>query len=323
VVLLLIGPAMAQQTRKASEPLNGAVVIGRRTYFDFGPPFDYYEIFVVEPKGGSVSVQRLMLTPPGHVCLQPGRLEVANVIIDEPMPDLLEGANPCAIPGKEIQRELKRCKRCMTFSGADVVFQVTCGMQTRRIRMDILDRDLFDKNSRAPQHTSWSMAVLGRLDRALGSTVMEKPAFTLGQPPSTEGPNTNSHLDTVDALREGVFDSLFPTGTAKPSALYTAAMRPPIKPSVELVESPHEMNTAISAPAYPPLARAAHVQGRVALSVTIDATGAVSAVTITSGHPLLKGAVEAEATKWKFPGDATAKSLNFVFEFKTNCPEQK
>jgi protein TonB len=152
---------------------------------------------------------------------------------------------------------------------------------------------------------------------------MEKPAFILGQPPSADAPNTNSHLDSVDALREGAFDSLFPTGTAKPSALYVEAMRPPIKPSVELVESPREMNAAISVPAYPPLARAAHVQGRVALSLTVDSTGVVSAVTITSGHPLLKGAVEAEARKWRFPGDATAKTLNLVFEFKTNCPEQK
>ena len=77
LLLLLLGSAMAQQKRKASEPLNGAVVIGWRTYFDFGPPFEYYEVFVVEPKAGSVSVQRLMLTPPGHICLQPGRLEVA------------------------------------------------------------------------------------------------------------------------------------------------------------------------------------------------------------------------------------------------------
>ena len=98
LVLLLIGSAMAQQTRKVSEPLKGAVVIGRRTYFDFGPPFDYYEIFVVEPRGGNVSVQRLTLTPPGRICLQPGRLEVATAIIDERMPDLLGGADPCAIP---------------------------------------------------------------------------------------------------------------------------------------------------------------------------------------------------------------------------------
>ena len=210
----------------------------------------------------------------------------------------------------------------MTFSGADVVFQVTCGMQTRRIRMDILDRDLFDKNSHAPQHTSWSMTVLGRLDRALGSPVMEKPAFTLEQP-TTDVSNTNSHLDSVAALRGGAFDSLFPAGSQKPSVLHLEAMKPPIKPSVELVEGSPEMKTPVSIPAYPPLARAALVQGRVALSLTVDASGAVSAATITSGHPLLKGAVETEARKWRFPDEASGKALNFVFEFKTNCPEQK
>ena len=166
------------------------------------------------------------------------------------------------------------------------------------------------------------MMVLERLDRALGSTVMEKPAFTLEPPSSPAASNRDAYLENLSALRGGAFDLLFPNGTRRPSALYLEVMKPPIKPSVELVESSPEMNAAISMPAYPPLARAAHIQGRVALTLTVDPSGAVSAVSITSGHPLLKRGVEAEARKWRFP-NASGQTLNFVFEFKTNCPEQK
>ena len=43
-------------------------------------------------------------------------------------------------------------------------------------------------------------------------------------------------------------------------------------------------------PAYPPLAKAAHAQGTVAVQVVIDETGTVVAAHAVSGHPLLYGA---------------------------------
>jgi hypothetical protein len=41
---------------------------------------------------------------------------------------------------KPLRRELKRCKKCLVFSGADVVLQVQCGTETCLIRTDILDK---------------------------------------------------------------------------------------------------------------------------------------------------------------------------------------
>lgn len=51
-----------------------------------------------------------------------------------------------------------------------MTMEVSCAGQSRRIRIDILNRDMFDPQAGTPEHTSWTMALLGRLDRALGSS---------------------------------------------------------------------------------------------------------------------------------------------------------
>jgi hypothetical protein len=124
--------------------------MGRRTFFDFWPPFEFYEIFSVRAGNKGALVERIQVTPPGDVRTQPATVQVATSSTSESIADLLGGTNPCTIPEKELRRELKRCKTCLTFSGADVVMQVQCGGQNRRIRMDILDRDMFDSHTVTP-----------------------------------------------------------------------------------------------------------------------------------------------------------------------------
>jgi hypothetical protein len=58
---------------------------------------------------------------------------------------------------------------------------VQCGDQTRLIRMDILDRDMFDPAPKTPGHTSWTMTLMGRLDQTVGHSVMEPPVFALAE----------------------------------------------------------------------------------------------------------------------------------------------
>jgi TonB family protein len=53
-------------------------------------------------------------------------------------------------------------------------------------------------------------------------------------------------------------------------------------------------------PAYPPVAKAAHVGGAVTVEVTVDEDGSVMSATALSGHPLLKGAAVQAARGWKF-----------------------
>lgn len=71
-------------------------------------------------------------------------------------------------------------------------------------------------------------------------------------------------------------------------------------------------------PAYPPLARAACVQGRVAVVVTLDQDGKVTNVETLFGHPLLRQLSEAAARLWTFEpvrdgGVQRRQVIKFVF----------
>ncbi len=154
-----------------------AFVIGVQTFFDFGPPFNYYEIFVVHPNGNGSSLDRITLTPPGDACLVPTKIEVVSTSVAESPAALLGEVNPCAVPEKDLRRELKRCKKCLVFSGANTAMQVQCQDQTRILRSDILDKDMFAVNPDTPKHTSWTMHLLTRLDRELGPGLWTSPRF--------------------------------------------------------------------------------------------------------------------------------------------------
>jgi len=143
--------------RPLSPTQPDAFVIGVQTFFDFGPPFNYYEIFLVHPNGNGSSLVRIALTPPGDACLIPTKIEVASTSVAEAPSALLGAANPCAVPEKDLRRELKRCKKCLVFSGANTAMQVQCQSQTRILRSDILDKDMFAANPDTPKHTSWTM----------------------------------------------------------------------------------------------------------------------------------------------------------------------
>ena len=76
-------------------------------------------------------------------------------------------------------------------------------------------------------------------------------------------------------------------------------------------------------PVYPPLARAARVQGSVLLQVTIDKQGAISNLGVVSGHPLLADAAVEAVRQWQYrpillngqPIEVvTTVTVNFVFQ---------
>ncbi|MGJ5816004.1 hypothetical protein [Paludibaculum fermentans] len=178
-LLFLWLAAMAGTPNKKQDPAPpppSEFAVGRRTFFDFGPPFEFYEIISVRSRGQGAEIKRIILTPPGDPCTQPATVEIATASTTQTIADLLGGTSPCAIPEKALRRELKRCRKCLVFSGADITMAVPCGKQMRLIRMDILDRDMFDPAPKTPEHTSWTMGLIGRLDQLLGSLVMDRPS---------------------------------------------------------------------------------------------------------------------------------------------------
>jgi hypothetical protein len=226
-------------------------------------------------------------------------VQLAKATIAESVAGLLGAGNPCSISEKDLRRELKRCRKCLTFSGEDVVMQVPCGNVTRRIRMDILDRDLFDPHPSMPEHTSWTMALLGRLEQAFGSATMERPAFALSPDVQSGVPDSRSS-PLLEALEQGKLDGLFKRGEVRPSEVFRQAQHPPPGPSVQLVASSPIHPVSYAVPNYPPIARLAGIEGPVTFRADIDSNGNLLNLKFVSGHVMLQKAVAASVGNWTF-----------------------
>jgi TonB family protein len=318
-VMLLIRGSAAPPARKLQAPFPDQFLIGRHTFVDFGPPFDHYEVFSVRSEGKGTLVERITVTPPGNACLQPATIQIATRALEESLSDLLGQTDPCTIPEKDLRREIKRCRKCLVFSGADVVMQVQCGGQSRQIRMDILDRDMFDPQPRTPKRTSWTMALLGRLNRALGPSVMEQPIFSVSEPAEPPVPGARANF-LLEDLGRGRFDTLFQKAPHRPSELFRQAQTRPPAPSVELLKSTPFSPLSYGVPKYPPIARLARIQGQVSFTTMINSNGSPSTLKFHAGHVMLQQAVESAAAGWRFGSEAVDQEVTAVIEFKTNCP---
>jgi TonB family protein len=313
---LLLGGYALSQNRRPQPPLPSEFLIGRHTYFDFGPPMDYYELFLVRATTNACLIERITITPAGAPCVAPPSVVVTTGRIEGSMRDLL-GKNPCLIPARELHREQDRCKNCLSFGGAEVTMQVPCGDQTRKIRMDILDRDMFDPNPGTPQHTSWTMSLLDRLDAKLGDRVMDRPMIDIAAPRSVlpEG----SPDPVMEEIQSGKYDDFFGKAPDKLSQLAHDAQIPLPIPTVELLNSSPFRPIAFDPPAYPMLAKLARVEGEVTVRFAVDAEGGTENPEFLSGPRLLRGTVEQTVAAWKFSKEAAGQQVQATLIFKTNC----
>jgi hypothetical protein len=183
--------------------------------------------------------------------------------------------------------------------------------------MDILDRDIFDPNARTPQHTSWTMGLMGRLDGAVGNTVMDRPAFSLTEPPPSESASPSTAA--LQLLKEGKFDQLFEGRSLKPSKIYEDALIPPPTPTVELASSSPFRPLSYNLPAYPVLAKVANVSATVSFRLDVTAAGAATNLRFEEGAKLLRPAVEQAVGAWRFPVEAAGQEIRASIVFQTNC----
>lgn len=316
-LLVLFGCGHSAAAATEVQPLQFEV--GRHTFFDFGPPSDFYELYLVSPTSTGSSIVRITLTPPGDACVQPATVEVGSRSVDQSVSSLL-GKNPCLIPEKDLRRELKRCKKCLVFSGASVALQVKCSTGNRIIRADVLDKDMFDSRANTPQQTSWTMQLLSKLDKAVGPSAMDRPIFSFakdGEP--TTNPETSG---TLRQLSLGEFDPLFKGAPDKPSDLYRASQIAPPRPLVELASSMPVKPTTFVPPVYPPLARSGHITGSVTFTVYVSGDGGTRDFTAITGHPWLRSAVEQAVAKWKFPKEDANQKITATIGFNANCPSK-
>lgn len=320
VTSLVLFAAVDARVQKPEPPMPTEFQIGRETFFDFGPPFQYLDLYVVRAEGGGTVVKRLSLTPAGQACLQPAEASLAERTFSEDIASLLGGVNPCAIPEKQLRKEGKRCKKCLVFSGAVIRMQAQCGGQTRVMDMNVGDRDWFDPSAHTPQHTSWAVHVLEKLDKAGGTSPLDHPAFSIA---SADGPDQSpTETPDIKGVAEGKYDALFPGTSEKPSAILRAAKQATNNPPTIDVEATPDRPESGPIPGYPPIAKLAGVGGLVIMTGTIDSEGALKDLKVVQGHPMLRGSALDAVGKWRFKPELSGKQETVLVEFHTNCPAE-
>jgi protein TonB len=300
------------------------LVIGEQSFIDVGPPFDFYQIYLLRSDEDKVVVKRLTLAPGSGTCMPP-TVESAEGVLPGSLAQLLSNKNPCSISEKALHREAKRCKHCLVFSGAHVTMQVACGNTNRLIRYEVLDRDVFEEHPNTPEHTSKTFELLSRINSTLGNDVMDRPIFSTEEQSSQRPPQ--SSLDMTD-LANGKFDSLFMGAADKPSLLYAEAQRPSHPANVSISKSmPVAPKNPTLLPTYPPIAKAAHVEGDLVLELDVAADGNVNSVSALSGPLMLqKGTVEAARQwvfrpQWDFPKPPQGFRVTTTVSYRLNCGE--
>ena len=68
-------------------------------------------------------------------------------------------------------------------------------------------------------------------------------------------------------------------------------------------------------PAYPTLARQAHISGSVRVEVVIAPNGKVKSASVLGGHPLLAQTALEAAKQWQYAPAASESSATVVFNF--------
>ena len=294
-----------------------SLVIARDTFWDMGPPLDYYDLIQITKTTDGLSLDQVLVTPHGQACLQPATVDERSAVLHKTMSELLDGRNPCAIPDKDLHREIKRCKHCLVFSGVHLMMQATCGGKDRQLQMNILDRDIYDSRTPTPANTSWSMRVLSTLNDLLGPGSESKPMFQIGVAPHHDVPDT----PLVQAIRNGRYDDLFGKDSGVSKIVLEAERPPPPLPSVEIVSVVPFFPVSHETPGYPPIAIAARVEGLVHARFDVTADGKAQNIVFDdeSRPKMLQGAVSEAISKWNFPQPAWGQSGQVAIRFALNC----
>jgi TonB family protein len=314
----LLSPSLISQDLKRGSRIPSEIVIGRRTFFDFGPPFSYYDIYLLREEGSTTFIERINLTPPGG-CSQPAQMERQSRVFPGPMLKLLGTKNPCDISEKALRREAKRCKNCLTFSGAEIAMRTQCGTQVRTIRASVLDRDMFDSFPRTPEHTSWTMSVLGKMENLFGNSVLDRRLFDL--PRENDVPLHSGDEQSLADLSSGKYDLLLRESEIKLSELYQQALNPPAGPSISISADFPVQPLASARLIYPPIAKIARIDGIVRLKIDIAPNGNVTDVKVDSGHPMLVKSARDALVEMKFPADSGFQDVPVTLTYETHCKE--
>ena len=90
-------------------------------------------------------------------------------------------------------------------------------------------------------------------------------------------------------------------------------------PNVELQDYSPATPIEANLPKYPPIAKAAHVDGKVSVSFHVTPDGRTENISFDR-QTLMQNATQAAVEKWRFPETAEGHDEHVTLEFKLNCP---
>jgi protein TonB len=136
-------------------------------------------------------------------------------------------------------------------------------------------------------------------------------------PPATEMPDGQIVVPSripigiykPSAPEAPIFDAVSAPGFGNPNGLDPALSGPAARPVVRpAVNAPVRVSTAVeeglllrkTMPVYPPIARAARVEGTVTLAATVSKTGTIENLRVTSGPAMLRQAALDAVESWRY-----------------------
>lgn len=307
-------PFAQSNSLKADTFPHKEIILAKTSFIDIGPPFDFYSLYKLTSTADGTDVEKIAITPTANVCNLRATTEVAHAHIEQRLGDLFDQKDPCSIPERALHREAKRCKHCLTFSGIHVAAQVQCNGKQRSISYEVLDRDLFASRPNTPLNTSRSMTLMSTLDKAFGGGDLDRPIFQTATPAQNLTPNTQT--PTLQDVANGRYDGLFSESISR---LYRDSQLPPQNPIVALEVSSPSTPTFTVMPGYPPIARAAHVQGKVMLQLQVDGEGKVTDFKFLSGPAIFQGVTLEALKKWTYSPEVSGQTQTITLKFEMNC----
>ena len=151
------------------------------------------------------------------------------------------------------------------------------------------------------------------------SPLMAEPVRAL--PRDFDPPALPTDLPTGDISHlqpEGAASGALPVGVVPPSG--SGSVEASQARAVALEVSALDILRKVD-PAYPPMARAAHLQGTVVLQMTIDARGVPTEVQVLAGPPAFREEALRAARQWRFEparvnGQAVPASFRLTLNFR-------
>jgi outer membrane biosynthesis protein TonB len=149
----------------------------------------------------------------------------------------------------------------------------------------------------------------------MNKSMITLPGDSGGSAPPLDSP-------TFQEIAAGKYDPLFPGTTDKPSQIYLSTKEEISTPTVSFVKNSSFQPILAPLPQYPPIARAASLEGAFTFAVEVQPDGRTTKFAVEQGAPLFRAAIEDASHGWLFPKEAAGQRVVVTVEFALNCHDK-